>query len=337
MRLFGKVLVREVAVVAEIGVNHEGDVEAALRLVRLAAEAGADAVKLQSYTPERYTSASDPERLERVSRFALDEIAHRRIAAEARSLGIAFFSTPLTEDWVPLLAELGPAIKIASGDLTFEPVIRAAAATGKPVVLSTGLGTVAEIDRAVEWVKAEIGDAPLNQRLVPMHCVSAYPAPIEEANLSSVPFLADRYGVAAGYSNHVLGIEACLAAIALGAGLIEVHFTDRREGREFRDHHLSLEPEELARLVRLAPVIRASVGTYGKARQPSESPNLLAVRKGVVAARDLAAGTVLARSDLMFARPATEFASDEVERLVGHRLTRALERGALVPRGAVTD
>ncbi len=335
MKLFGKDLPREVAIVAEIGVNHEGDPEAALRLIRLAAEAGADAVKFQSYTPARYAASNDAERLARVGRFALDETTHERLAAEAKARGIHFFSTPLSEDWVPVIARLGAAIKIASGDLTFEPVIRAAARTGKPVIVSTGLGTDEEIDRAVGWLTEEIGAGQLGERVVLLHCVVAYPTPIEEANLLAIPFLAERYRVPIGYSNHVMGLDACFGAVALGACVLEVHVTDRREGRTFRDHQLSLLPDELAELVRRTPGFRAARGGFGKPRQPSELAALQAVRKGVVAARDLAAGTVLARDDLMYARPATEFAASELGTLIGRRLKADLKSGMLVPRGGV--
>lgn len=336
MKLFGKDLTREVAIVAEIGVNHEGDADAALELVSLAAEAGADAVKFQSYTPARYTAANDAERLARVGRFALSEKTHKDLADEAKARGVHFFSTPLSEDWVENLAPLASAIKIASGDLTFEPVVRAAARTGKPVILSTGLGTDDEIDRAVGWLREEIGAEHLGERVVLLHCVVAYPTPLEEANLLAIPFLAERYRVPVGYSNHVLGLDACFGAVALGACLLEVHFTDQREGRTFRDHQLSLLPGELAELVRRTPGLRAARGGFGKPRQKSELAALQAVRKGVVAARDLAAGTVLARDDLMYARPATEFAASELGTLIGRRLTGDLKRGMLVPRNGIT-
>jgi N,N'-diacetyllegionaminate synthase len=337
MQLFGKDLNRETAIVAEIGVNHEGDPQAALSLLRLAAHAGADAVKFQSYTPARYASADDPARLERVSRFALDKDTHRRLAQEAKALNVAFFSTPLTEDWVPFLADLADTIKIASGDLTFEPVIRSAASSGRKVICSTGLATVAEIDQAVGWIKDEIGSSAMPDRVVLMHCVSAYPTPIAEANLLSIPFLAERYRLPIGYSNHVIGLDACLAAVALGAQVIETHFTDRKSGRSFRDHELSLEPEEFAELVRLVPRISASRGTPGKAPQPSESGNLAAVRKGIVAARDLEAGTVLRESDLMYARPATEFAAQDMKTVIGQRLRQALGHGRTLRRNMVED
>jgi N,N'-diacetyllegionaminate synthase len=337
MNLFGKDLDHEVAIVAEVGVNHEGDSGTASVLMRLAADAGADAVKFQSFTPARYASASDPARLERVSGFALDEAAHRKLAAEAVDLGIAFFSTPVSDDVVPLLDELCPAFKIASGDLTFEPVIRAAAATGKPLVLSTGLGTVDEIDQAVGWIRDEVGVSALPEQLVLMQCVSAYPTPIEEANVRAVPFLAERYGLPVGYSNHVIGAEACLAAVALGASVIEVHFTDRKTGRDFRDHELSFEPEDLTALAASILRVKASLGAFEKVRQPSEVEALAAVRKGVVAARDLAAGANLARADLMYARPATEFAASELESLLGRRLTVSIGTGELIPRDGVVD
>lgn len=335
MNLFGKNLARDVVVIAEIGVNHEGSVEAASKLLRLAAEAGADAVKFQSYTPERFVSASDPARLARVTRFGLDQAAHRRLAAEARALGTTFISTAVSEDWVPLIAELGPAVKIASGDLTFEPVIRAAARTGKTVILSTGLGTVEEIDAAVGWVRAEVGADSLVDRLLLMHCVAAYPVPLAEASLRSIPFLMDRYRVCVGYSNHVIGPEACHAAIGLGACAIEVHFTDCKTGREFRDHQLSFEPHELKRLVETATDLRCGLGDGGRTRQPCEEGNVAAMRKGVVAAYDLAPGTILARDDLMYARPATGFAARELEGLLGKRLDVALKRGEVLPRAAI--
>ncbi len=330
MNLFGKNIDHEVAIIAEIGVNHEGDPDAALKLLRMAAEAGADAVKFQTYTPARYASASDPERLIRVGQFALDEKAHQALAREAEQLDVSVFSTPLSEDVVPLLDELFPAFKIASGDLTFEPVIRAALGTGKPVILSTGLGDMTEIEQAIEWVRDEVGDAVLRDRLVLMHCVSAYPTPIDQANVLSVPYLAEKTGLRVGYSNHVIGPDACLAAVALGACMVEVHFTDCKTGREFRDHELSCEPDDLRYLAYTLPRIRASLGNYGKKPMACELPNRDATRKGVVAARLLAEGTILREADLMYARPATEFAASELTTLIGKTVVSEIKSGELI-------
>ena len=333
--LFGRDLDREVAIVAEIGVNHEGDTNAAARIIETSALAGVDAVKFQSYTPERFIAATDAERFGRVRTFALDEAAHRWLARVAADNGVAFFSAAITEDWVPLIAEIGEAIKIASGDLTFQPVIVAAARTEKPIILSTGAGSSDEIDRAVEWFVTAMAEDDLNERLALLHCVSAYPTPLEEANLHSIPYLKDRYGLTTGWSNHVVGPEACIAAVALGAQIVEVHVTDHKYGRAFRDHEMSFEPAELADLVRAVRGVRTALGEHAKQPGPSELSIREAMRKGLVAARDLSAGTVLEPGDLIFARPATEFASAEIDRVLGRTLQSAVALGSPITRSAV--
>jgi len=335
MHLFGKDLDQEVVIIAEVGVNHEGCPDTARRLIHLAHEAGADAVKFQTYTPERFVGTGDAARLERVRSFALSDDVLRELAGEAERLGIFMFSAAISEDKIPLLAELFPVIKIASGDLNFEPAIRGAAASGLPTIISTGLGTVADIDQAIAWFADEVGTDNVRDRLHLMHCVTAYPTPIEEANVLAVPFLAQHTGLSIGYSNHVIGLEACFAAIAQGASSVEVHFTDCKTGRTFRDHALSCEPADLETLVRMAPRIRASLGALDKVRQAVETPLLNAVRKGVVAARDLPAGHVLDHDDLMFARPADEFPAGDVSTLVGKRLTTGYRRGESLRRADV--
>jgi N-acetylneuraminate synthase/N,N'-diacetyllegionaminate synthase len=325
--LFGKDLEHEVAVVAEIGVNHEGDVEAARRLIDLAHAAGAHAIKLQTYTPDRYASASDPARLERVSRFSLDFDEHRKLAEHAKQHGMRLFSTALTEDVIPFLAQWCEVIKIASGDLVFEPAVRGAVASGKQVIISTGNGTLEEIERAVGWCIDELDERLVKERVALMHCVSAYPTPIDQANVLSVPFLKQRFGLATGYSNHVVEPEAVLAAVALGAQIVEVHVTDQKHGRDFRDHAMSMEPAELTALLQSIGRVKASLGAVGKVPQPCELGLRDAIRKGIVAARDLAEGVVLKDEDLMFARPATEIPAGEVGSVVGRRLTAPLHRG----------
>ena len=327
MNIFGKNLDSDIIVIAEIGVNHEGDQKKAMELLRAAAKAGADAVKFQSYTPERYVSAIDQERLERVSRFMLDEQAHRALAEEAENIGVSFLSTPVSEDWLPLLIELGAAVKIASGDLTFERVIRGAAKSSKPIILSTGLGSLKEIDRAVEWVKSEIPDDQLANRLVLMHCVSAYPVPIEEANVLNIDFLRDRYGLTVGYSNHVIGSDAVLAAAARGARIFEIHFTDQKEDRVFRDHALSMDEKDLSNLVPQLKRIASSLGKIGNMRQPCERQNLASMRKGIIAARPIEKGAVLSLDDIMFARPEVGFSCLDVDKVVGQKIKESLAFG----------
>lgn len=327
MKIFGKDTDKDLIVIAEIGVNHQGDAEYAKELLRLAASTGADAVKFQSYSTERYASRENMERFERVGRFALSEQDHLDLIALAKECGIEFFSTPLSEDWVPFLDQHTKVFKIASGDITFEPVIRAAAATGKPVIISTGAANLDEIDQAVAWVKDEVGAGKLSEHLVLMHCICSYPAPIEQANVLSVPFLTERYGISVGYSNHVIEPEPSLAAVALGASIIEVHFTDKKTDRDFHDHTLSFEPQELKSFIESANKIKESLGAYGKSVQPCEMDLIPLVRKGVVAARDLAVGEVVSDDDLAYARPATTYKASDRSSLVGQKLQEPVAEG----------
>ncbi|MGH1456358.1 MAG: N-acetylneuraminate synthase family protein [Alphaproteobacteria bacterium] len=327
MKIFNKDADKDLIVIAEIGVNHQGDVNYAKELIRLAATTGADAVKFQSYTTERYASKENMERFERVKRFQLSEADHIELIKVANEADIIFFSTPVTEDWIPFLNQHTPAFKIASGDITFEPVIRAAATTGKPLIISTGTATIDEIDQAVDWVKDEIGVEKTKENLALMHCICFYPAPIEQANVLSVPFLAERYGLPVGYSNHVIESEACLAAVALGANIIEIHFTDKKTDRDFHDHALSFEPQELKAFIESAGRIKSALGQYTKTVQPCEVDLIPLVRKGVVAVRDLPEGHVITDTDLVYARPATSFTSAERSSLVGRKLKASVAEG----------
>lgn len=322
-------------VVAEIGVNHEGSLEKALELMQLAQTAGVDVVKFQSYTPERYVSTNDVMRKERVTRFALSQKMHLKLAEYTKKLGVGFMSTPLTEDWVSFLAPFCDTFKIASGDLTFRPVIDAVLKTGKKIFLSTGASTIDEIDRTVSWIKEDIKHKTLSDRLTLLHCVSAYPTPITEANILSIPFLRERYSVNVGYSNHVIGMSACLGAVALGATIIEVHFTDQKENRDFRDHALSFDFQDLKTFVRLAKEIRQSFGVYGKNIQPSEKDNIHLIRKGIIAAKPLKAGAVLCEDDLMYARPAFEFQASDMKKLIGKKIKKDIADGYTITRDAV--
>lgn len=333
MKIFGVDTTTRPALIAEIGVNHEGSLEKAVELLHLAAEAGADAVKFQSYTPNRFISSEDPERLARVTRFGLDEEAHLILKNEADKAGVAFFSSAITENWVPFLAQQCEAIKIASGDIDFEPVIRSAAASGVAVILSTGTADLSEVERAVSWA---LESGVSSDHLALLHCVSAYPTPLDQANLTAIQTLADIFpSLCIGYSNHVIGPEACLAAVALGAEIVEVHFTDNKHGRSFRDHELSCDPRDLAYLVQTLPQVAAARGSGVKHAQPCEDGMGPAIRKGLIVSRDLAAGHVLTSEDLHFARPASEIPSGRIADVIGRPLAEAVTEGQVLKRSAV--
>lgn len=326
---------KKIPIIVEIGVNHEGSLSSALNMMKLAREAGAKIIKFQSYTPSRYTCADNNERFQRVSKFAFTLESFLILKKEADNLGLQMLSTPVTEDWVERLSPLCPAFKIASGDITFKTVIEKVSKTGKEVIISTGASTIEEIDQAVGWVQDIVGENKLKERLTLMHCISSYPTPIDQANIKSIPFLKERYGLRVGYSNHVKGISACLAAVALGADIIEVHFTDKKENREFRDHALSFDQKDLIFFIKMAEEVQDSLGNYGKEPQPCEKESIPILRKGIIAARDLKKGEILSEEDVMFARPATEFSSNELSFLVGKPLKEDVGQGFLIKRLAL--
>ena len=325
--LFGKNLEEDIIIVAEVGVNHEGSLERAIKIVDSIYNSGIDAIKFQSYTPSRYSSKNNIERFNRISRFGLNKEEHITLSNYVKSKNIRFFSTPVSEDWVKIISKIGDAIKIASGDLTFKEVIKLAAKTNKPVILSTGTGNDKEIEQAISWFKESLETDLLEERLALLHCISAYPAKIEECNLNSIPYLEKKFGLTIGWSNHVIGSEACIAAVALGAKIIEIHVTDDKNFSSFRDHQLSFDPNELRELVIKLRKIKKSLGRYDKKASFSELENVNLFRKGIVAAKNLRKGKVIQKEDVLFARPAIEFSSNDIEYLLGKELKKDISEG----------
>jgi N,N'-diacetyllegionaminate synthase len=317
----------KVFVVAEIGVNHEGDFDIACTLVEKAAEANVDAVKFQTYLPHEYVTAADAERYARVGRFALSFEEFRKLADLAGSLGVVFFSTPLGVESADALEPFVPLYKISSGDLTFHPLLAHVAAKGKPVALSTGGASVEEIDAAVEVLAKHGPDRPLSEWLLLNQCVACYPAPSEQINLKAMAFLRERYGVTVGYSDHTLGSAVCLAAVALGARWIEKHFTDRKTDRAFHDHALSSEPHEMAQMVRDIREIELALGTGSKRRTACEESGLPRLRRGLAVKHDMMAGATITAEDITWLRPQTAFPLGSAGQVVGHTLKRDLPAG----------
>lgn len=325
--------------VAEIGNNHEGDAVRAHALVRAAAAAGARAVKFQTLRADGIVGPQDPARVARLKGFELSAETYRSLAALSRELGLLFLSTPLDLEAVDLLRPLVDAYKVASGDITFRPLLRRIAKSGLPVIVSTGASTIEEVDEAVACLHAF--DPAIAERLALLHCVSAYPAPPEELNLALLATLRARYpALTIGYSDHALGSEGVLAAAALGARIIEKHFTLDHDLSDFRDHKLSADPTELRDLLARLPEAASGrlplapgpmLGDGRKRVMPCEAATRVAIRRSICAARDLDAGTVLAREDLTWLRPEGGLAPGQEDRVIGRRLARAVTRGLPIP------
>lgn len=321
-------------VIAEVSANHAGNLDRALALIDAAAAAGADAVKLQTYTADTLTlDADQPEfRIQGGlwhgrSFHELYQEAHTpwdwhpALFARAKSHGLTIFSTPFDPTALALLESLeAPAYKVASFELVDLPLIRQVAATGKPMILSTGLANLDEIGEAVQ--AAREGGC---REMVLLHCISGYPTPIADANLATIPDLAARFGVPVGLSDHTMGITAATVAVALGASVIEKHFTLRRaDGGP--DAAFSLEPEELGQLVQGCADAFAAIGTAGYEVKDSERGNL-GFRRSLYAVADIAAGEVLTDANIRSIRPGLGLAPKHLDQLLGQRAAVAIKRG----------
>jgi N,N'-diacetyllegionaminate synthase len=320
-------------VIAEAGVNHNGDLDLAHRLVDLAVRAGADAVKFQTFSPDKLVSsaaATTPYQRDRggssdqrslLEALTLPESAWTELRDHAREAGTTFLSTPFDLDSAELLVGLGlPALKVSSGELTNLPYLRELARLGVTLLVSTGMGTEAEVADAVDACAHAPG-------LVLFHCVSAYPAPVDECNLRVIPRLAQLHGVPVGWSDHTPGLTTALGAVALGAPVLEKHFTADRT-LPGPDHMASLEPDALADYVRETKALARALGDGVKARQPSEEENATLVRRSWHAASDLPMGHVLTGDDLRLLRP--EGGLSPAVELRGKVLARAVATGAPV-------
>ena len=314
-----------VLIIAEAGVNHNGDVELAKRLVDVAADARADAVKFQTFQADRLASASTPKaryqlhttssvesQLEMLQRLELSPGAHRALCEYCRKRDVIFMSTPFDEESADLLEELGvPVFKIASGEITNLPFLEWIARKGKPIILSTGMSYLSEVDEAVRVIR----DAGCDQFAL-LHCVSSYPAEPADANLRAVQTLAAAFQVPIGYSDHTLGIEMPLAAVALGARVIEKHLTLDRS-LTGPDHRMSLSPAEFAAMVRAIRKVEIALGDGRKRPVPAEEDVRRAARRSLVAACDIPAGARIERQMVTAKRPGTGLAPGLTEQVVG--------------------
>lgn len=328
-------------VIAEAGVNHNGQLPVAKQLVDIAVDAGADAVKFQAFRAaqlasssagkagyQKQTTSPAESQLEMLRRLELSEDAFRELQNHCRSRGILFLSTAFDEHSVDFLAGLDvPAFKIPSGEITNTPLLEHVAAKGKPVILSTGMATLAEIDQAMRCLNQS--DA---SQIALLQCVSEYPADASRMNLRAMATLSDCFGVPVGLSDHSLGTEVSIAAVALGASIVEKHFTSDKS-LPGPDHSASLEPAELKMLVTAIRNAEVALGDGVKQPTPEELRNAAVVRRSLVAAVDLEAGNLLDRSMVAFKRPGTGISVQLLPYLLGRKLRRNVEAGAMLELG----
>lgn len=325
-------------IIAEAGVNHNGSLELALKLVDAAKASGADAVKFQTFRAdllatrsahkaayqERTVSKSESQ-FEMLQRLQLDAEAHRRILEHCRQLGMEFLSSPFDADSADLLDSLGvKTFKIPSGEITNIPFLEHLARKGKPLILSTGMSTLGEVEAAVNVIR-RTQSVPLTL----LQCVTEYPAPYDSVNLRAMLTLQQAFGVPVGYSDHTTGIEIAVAAVAIGAEVIEKHYTLDRS-LSGPDHAASLEPDELKAMVTAIRHVEAALGDGIKAPTACELSNRGVARKSVVARHSMSKGHVLSTEDLAVKRPGTGLPPDAIGNLVGRTLHTDVEEDELI-------
>ncbi len=299
--------------VAELGINHGGRLELARRMLRAAVEAGADAIKLQTFRTDLFLCRSSAY-YDVLAGAELDESAIRDLQELAQELGTTLFSAVFDEPSADLWESLdAPAYKIASGDLTHLPLFKHVAAFGKPMVVSTGGATMDEIEAAVDAIG---GRAPVAL----LHCVSNYPTDPKDANLACMATMRARFGMPVGFSDHTLGNVAAIAAVAVGADIVEKHFTLDRNA-EGPDHLLSADPAGFRELAAALWTARQSIGA--SAKEPVEAPDLIPqIRRSVVAFIDIEEGTVIERRMLAVKRPGTGIPPKDIDAVVGRTASR---------------
>jgi sialic acid synthase SpsE len=324
-----------VLVIAEIGVNHDGSVAKALKLVRAAKKAGADAVKLQLFRADRLMHpscdfakyqkgrVSQKSAMEMLRQYELSDDDVRKIAREAKAAGLWLLATPFSPGDLPLLESLNcPAVKIASPDLVNKPLLHAASKLGLPLLISTGAAEILEIVLATAWLTAWHAPFAL------FHCISSYPTELADANLSWIGELRDAFRVPVGFSDHTTETISGALAVAAGARLVEKHLTlDRRA--QGPDHAASLDAAGFAEYVRLIRCAEAALGTAGKRVLPVEQDVRRVSRQSLVVARAFAKGGVLGETDFTVQRPGTGVAAARIDEFVGRAAKRALKAGEM--------
>lgn len=325
-------------IIAEAGVNHNGSLERALAMIDAAAQAGADAVKFQTFRAEKVASTGAPKaayqektkdqaqsQLDMLKSLELKPEQHQPLARHCVEKGLLFLSTPFDKPSLDFLAGMRmPVIKVPSGEITNLPFLTQVGEKNLPVILSTGMSTLDEVALAVDALRQT--GCP---SLAILHCVSNYPADPTDANLRAMHTMAERFGLPVGYSDHTMGSEVALAAVAMGACIIEKHFTLDR-GLPGPDHKASALPDELADMVAGIRKVEAALGHGRKEPAPSEANTKAVARRSLVAVRDIAAGEVLTAELIATRRPGTGMSPQRLHEVLGSKASRSIPAGALL-------
>lgn len=327
-------------IIAEAGVNHNGSSELAKKLIDAAVEAGADAVKFQTFKADKLvsknaqkadyqkqTTSTDESQYDMIKKLELDENAHRALINYCIDKEIMFLSTPFDHDSIDLLISFDmPIFKIPSGEITNLPYLRHIGSLSKEVILSTGMANLGEVKDALEVL---INAGTSKEKITVLHATTEYPCPIDEVNLRAMQTIKATFGVKVGYSDHTQGIEVPIAAVAMGACVIEKHFTLDRT-MEGPDHKASLEPDELKAMVQAIRHIETALGDGVKRPSKSEQKNISVARKSILASRSIGIGETFSDNNLIVKRPGNGISPMRWDEIVGNKATRDFSADELI-------
>lgn len=318
----------QIKIIAEIGGNHEGDFDYAKELVHLVSESGAEIVKFQVYTGESIVNKKvDPDRARHFNKFALSTDQYLELAELAENLGLEFNASIWDIRQIDVFDKYLKFYKIGSGDLTAYPLLKKIAISTKPIILSTGLSTYDEIKSTLDFI-CEVNPFYQNKgNLTLLQCTSMYPIPDDEANLNVMLELKKRFGYRVGYSDHTVGTKAAEIAVAMGAEVLELHFTDQKENRSFRDHQVSFTKEDIVALKESIENIRIlqSNGEKSPTKSELQSGHVKSFRRSLYLKRNIQKGTIVAEADLIALRPCEGIGAEYLNDLVGKEALTNIE------------
>ena len=315
-------LKKKVFIIAEVGNNHEGNFAVAKKLVRLAARAGADAVKFQTFKTENFIRKKDKKRFKQLKKFELSYKKFESLKNLAHTNKIKFISTPLDLESADFLNKNADLIKIASSDNNFFPLIEKVLKSKKPIIISTGMTNGFQIKSLTNYLSKVIGKKATLKRIALLHCVTSYPVEDEFANLKSIEYLIKNSKLTIGYSDHTIGNEACISAVAMGAKIIEKHFTINKKFSRFRDHALSADYLELKNLVSGIRKVEKQLGKFNKVIQKPEKKLIKIVRRAVYAKKLILSGEKISLENVKFLRPALTSNFNSLKKIIGRKIKK---------------
>tara|TARA_Y100000591_G_C21788939_1_gene675443 strand:- start:154 stop:1164 length:1011 start_codon:yes stop_codon:yes gene_type:complete len=321
---------KQVIIVAEIGNNHEGSYDLAEEMIILASKSGVDAVKFQTYKTEYYVSNDNKDRFNTLKSFELSYKEFEKLSRVANDLGLCFISTPFDINSAQFLSQITDAVKISSGDNTFFPLISEIAKINKPIILSSGLLNLNKLKYVENYINEIRIQCNINKALAVLHCVSSYPVEPRFANLKAIKTLMDELASVIGYSDHTIGTSASIAAVSIGARIIEKHFTKDKNFSNFRDHQLSADPKEMKEIVKKIRQIEQMLGNGEKILQPSEKDLAPLVRRSIVAKKNIGKGFAIKSGDFTWVRPGGGLKPGDELKIIGKKINKNIVKGAKI-------